>query len=228
MGLRRFAICTSMGMNRTSELSGALLSGPTDGNPLYVCQYRAAENHIGRMKGIYSGAYAFSFRLNVHQISNLGKVDKQIIIDINLDNGIKRVLNAYNIAFEVIESHSLAAWIHDPVLTNAGIIVVIEFADVIICWIAGGNNLNDEIRGAVAAFSIQFILVADNHNIRLNNCKGLVGQFYVKWGTEYLASSLFTFDVVIDDIGQFHRVARNITVSTSDPTAWIRPGFSRS
>ena len=56
LSMDEFAIYTSMGMNRTSELSGALLSGPTDGNPLYVCQYRAAENHIGRMKGICRGS----------------------------------------------------------------------------------------------------------------------------------------------------------------------------
>lgn len=38
-------------------------------------------------------AHAFHFWLNIQQISNLREVDKQIIIDINLDCGLKGILD---------------------------------------------------------------------------------------------------------------------------------------
>ena len=70
--------------------------------------------------------------LNIQQISNLGEVYQQIVIDIDLDNGIKRILNAYDIALKVIDSHNLSAGIHDPILTDSGIFVVVCLSNIII------------------------------------------------------------------------------------------------
>lgn len=56
----------------------------------------------------------------------------QIIIDIDLDNGIKRILNAYDIVLKIIDSHSLSAGIYDPILTDSGIFVVVCLSNIII------------------------------------------------------------------------------------------------
>lgn len=56
-----------------------------------------------------AGSFIFRqlFCLNVQQISNLGEVDDLVIIDIDLYDGIKRILETYNIVFKVIDSHIL-------------------------------------------------------------------------------------------------------------------------
>ena len=45
-------------------------------------------------------------RLNIQYICNFRKVDQQVFIDIDLDNGVKRILNAYNIILKVIYGNS--------------------------------------------------------------------------------------------------------------------------
>ncbi len=90
------------------------------------------DNYIGNVKGICSGAHAFRFWLNVQQISDLGEVDIQIIIDVDLDNGIKRILNAYDIALKVVHSNGLSPWIYNPIFTHSIILVIIKLADIVI------------------------------------------------------------------------------------------------
>ncbi len=55
----------------------------------FSVEKQQADNFIGNIKGICRAAHAFYFWLNVQQISNPGEIDKQIIVDINLDCGIK-------------------------------------------------------------------------------------------------------------------------------------------
>ena len=128
-------------------------------------------------------AHAFSFLLNVQQIGNFREVDKQIIINIDLDCGIKGILDVQHILLEVVDSYCFAARIYNPILTHSIIFVVVEFADIIICWITGGNNFNDKIWCTVAPFSVQLVFITYNHEVRLDNGKWSIIQFYIKWYT---------------------------------------------
>ena len=47
------------------------------------------------------GTHAFPFLLNIQQISNFREVDKQIIIDIDLDCGVKGILDVQHISLKV-------------------------------------------------------------------------------------------------------------------------------
>lgn len=69
---------------------------------------------------------------DIQQFRNIREVDVQIIIDIDLDCGVKWILDAHDITFKVIYSNGLSPWIHDPILTYSGIFVVVELADIII------------------------------------------------------------------------------------------------
>ena len=102
--------------------------------------------------------FLFAFSLDIQQFGNLGEVDVQILKDINLDNGIKRILDTHDITLEVIYCDGLSLRIHDPILSNSMILVVVELADVIVGWITRGNNLNGEIRSTITAFSVQLAL----------------------------------------------------------------------
>ena len=71
-------------------------------------------------------------RLNIHHISNLRKIDEQIIINIDFDHGVKRILNAYDITFKVIYSYDPSSRINNPVFTHPIILVVVELSDIIV------------------------------------------------------------------------------------------------
>lgn len=153
---------------------------------------------------MHRGAHAFPWSLSVKQAGNIIKADKQIVKDIDLDNGVKGILDAHKIALKIIYGNSFSVWVCDPIFAYPEIFVIIKLADVIIGRVAGGDDLNDEVRRAVAALSIQLILVTDNHNIGLDNCKGLFGQHHIKRGAEYLAGAFPAFDIAVNDVGQFH------------------------
>ena len=51
----------------------------------------------------------------------------------------------------------------------------------------GGYYFNNKVRGAVASFSIQLILVTDNHKVRLYDGKRLLTEFHIKWSMKYSA-----------------------------------------
>ena len=95
-------------------------------------------------------AHAFSFLLNVQQIGNFREVDKQIIINIDLDCGIKGILDVQHILLEVVDSYCFAARIYNPIFTDSIIFVVVEFANIIICWVTGRYNFNNKIWCTVA------------------------------------------------------------------------------
>ena len=138
--------------------------------------------------GICSAAYVFSW-LDIQHIGNLRKIDKQIIKNIDFDNGIERIWNAYDIIFKVVDRNGFSLWINNPVFSYAVIFVVVEFTNIIICRIARRDNFNDEIRRTVAPFSIQLVFIANYHKIRLNDCKRLIRQLYIERSAEYSARS---------------------------------------
>ena len=108
-------------------------------------------------------------------------------LDIDLDNGIKGVLDIKHILLKVVYGNGLSSRVYNPVFANSCIFVVVELADIIVCRIAGRNNFNDEIRRTIAPLSIQLILITDNHYVRLNDCKRLIRQLYI------IGMSLFYF-----------------------------------
>ena len=73
---------------------------------------------------IYICTYAFSLWLNIQQVSNIWKVDKQIIKNVDFDNRVKRILNAYDIVLKVVHSNNFSSGVNDPI-----------FADFVIHWI---------------------------------------------------------------------------------------------
>lgn len=79
----------------------------------------AAGNYIGRLKGICSGAHAFSFRSDIQQFGDIREVDKQIVVDIDLNCGIKRVLDIELAFLKIIDSYGLTPWVNNPILTHA-------------------------------------------------------------------------------------------------------------
>ena len=96
------------------------------------------------------GAHAFCFLLNIQHISNIREVDVQIIININLDYGIKGILDGKHISLKVVDCHRFAARIYNPIFTDSIIFVVVEFANIIICWVTGRYNFNNKIWCTVA------------------------------------------------------------------------------
>ena len=58
--------------------------------------------------------------------------NKQIIIDVYLDNGIERVLNTHDITLKVIYGDGFSLRIHNPIFTHAIILVVVELANIIV------------------------------------------------------------------------------------------------
>lgn len=114
------------------------------------------------------------FWLNTQQIYNFGEIDQQVIENVNLDCGIERILDVEHISFKVIDCYYFAAGIHNPILTHPIIFVVVRFADIIIGRIARGDNFNDEIRRTIAPFLVQFALIANYHNVRLDDCQWVI------------------------------------------------------
>lgn len=133
--------------------------------------------------------------LHIQPIRNLREVDIQIIIDIHLNGGFKSVWNAENVSLKEVYSYAFSSWVHNPVLAHAMVLVVIQFPDVIVCWVARRYDLNDEIRCTVAAISVQFVLITDDHNIRLHDGERSVGQFYIKRSREHRTAAAFFLDV---------------------------------
>ena len=96
-------------------------------------------------------------------------------------------MDAYDITFKIIYRDGLPLWIHNPVFTYSVILVVVELADVIIGWIVRGSNFNDEIGCSVEPLIIQFILIADNHYVGLNDNQRIIRQFHIEWSIENAA-----------------------------------------
>lgn len=133
--------------------------------------------------------------LHIQIIRNLREVDIQIIIDVHLNGGFERIRIAENVSLKEIYSYAFSSWIHNPVFAHAVVLVVIQFSDVIICWIAWGYDLNDEIRCTIAAVSVQFVPITDDHNIRLHDGERMIGQFDIKRSWEYRTAAAFFLDV---------------------------------
>ena len=76
--------------------------------------------------------------------------------------------------FKIIDKDSFCSRIDDPVFPDAVFLIIVKFFDVIIGSIAGRDDFDNEIRGTIAAFSIQFIFVTDDHQIRLYNDEGII------------------------------------------------------
>ena len=146
----------------------------------------------------------FAFILDIQQLGNLGEVDVQILVDINLDNGIKWILDTHEITIEVIYCYGLSLRIHYPILTHSIILVVEELADIIVGWIARGNNLDNEIGCSIAPLIIQFILITDNHYVRLNDYQRSIGQLDIEWCIEYAARSFLAENVVVYNCRKLH------------------------
>lgn len=149
--------------------------------------------------------FIFVLFLDIQQFGNLGEVDEQIIIDVYLDNGIKRILDTHDITLEVIYCDGLSLRIRNPILTYSIILVVVELADIIVGWIARGNNLDDEIGCSVAPLIIQLILITDNHYVRLNDNQRSIGQLHIEWSIENTAISFLAENVVVYNCGKLHR-----------------------
>lgn len=90
------------------------------------------------------------FWLNIQQTGNIREIDVQIIIDINLNCRIKGILNIEHISLKIVNRHSLTARIYNPIFTDSIIFVVVEFANIIICWVTGRYNFNNKIWCTVA------------------------------------------------------------------------------
>ena len=56
----------------------------------------------------------------------------------HLNGRIKRILDIEHIFFKIIDRYDFAAGVYDPVLADAGVFVVVQLADIIVCRIAGG------------------------------------------------------------------------------------------
>lgn len=110
----------------------------------------------------------------IQLLGDIRKIDKQVIINVDLYCRIKRVLKIEQIALEVINGHSFALGIDNPVFTHIGVFVVVQFADVIIGRIARGDNFNNKVGGAITPFPIQLVFIAHNHKIRLDYGKRIV------------------------------------------------------
>lgn len=144
------------------------------------------------------------FRLSTQQISNLGKVDKQIIIDIDLNCGIKRLLDIEHVFLKIVDGYCFTARIYNPVFAHSVRFIVVCLSDIIICRIVGGDNLNNKVGSAITTLSVQFVFIAYNHEIRLNNGEGSVIQLYIKWSMEHPAWSIFTFEISVKYRRKFH------------------------
>lgn len=46
-------------------------------------------------------------------------MDEKIVVDIDLDRGIKRILDIQHLSLKKIDSHHLAAGVYDPILTDS-------------------------------------------------------------------------------------------------------------
>lgn len=136
-------------------------------------------------------------------IQHIKEIDIEIIKNIGFDGGVKGILHVKSAAFKVVYRDYFPAGVYNPIFTHASIFVIIEFADVVVRWIAGGNNLNDKIRRAIAPFPIQLAPVTDNQKVRLDNRKRAVIEFYVKRGMEYLAGAFLAINVVVEERRQF-------------------------
>lgn len=129
-------------------------------------------------------------------ISIIRKINKQITINVNFDNGLKRILDAYDITLKVVHRNDFSPWIYNPIFTHPIILIIVEFADIILRRIPRRNDFDDKIRCTITAFSIQFVLVTNYHNIRLYDCKRVIIQFYIKWGIKYPARAFLAFDIL--------------------------------
>lgn len=145
-----------------------------------------------------------SLSLNIQQPRKITEIDYQVVKNTDSDCRIERVLDIEQILLKTIDCHHPAAGIHNPIFTDAGLLVVVELADVIICRVARGDDLNDEIGGTVAPFSVQLAFVAYYHNIRLNDEQRPVRQQYIKRGAEDAACPFSAEDIVVYNSRKLH------------------------
>lgn len=105
----------------------------------------------------------------MENLTNGFKIDKKVVINIYLNRSVEGILYGNAVTFKVIDRYQKSVWIDNPVFTYTVVLVIVQFFDVIIGCISWGYNFDNKVRRTIAAFSIQFIFIADNHQVRLYN-----------------------------------------------------------
>src|ERR1035437_1696314 len=99
--------------------------------------------------------------------------------------------------FEHVDRDNPINRVHKPIFTHANALVQGPLDDLIMAGGSGGQHLNDPVRRTAATAIIEFGLVADHADIRLNDgvdvAIGLIGvwQAHIKWSDVGLAGRTF-------------------------------------
>lgn len=84
------------------------------------------------------------------------------------------------VSLKIVYGHAPPFRVYNPVFMYAVFIIAVKFADISVCGIGGGYDFHNEIRGSHAEGSGQFVPVTHDHDVRVDNGKGLFGQDDVK------------------------------------------------
>ena len=133
-------VCRTVSVSRGKERSAIKYRRYAD------CLWKSDDKReffSGKRKDICRAYMSFLFVLKIQPVSDISKADQQVFKDIDFYCGIEWILDIEHISFKIVYRYSFAARICNPIFTDSGIFVIVQFADIIVCRVAGGNNFND-------------------------------------------------------------------------------------
>lgn len=88
---------------------------------------------------------------------NRGKVNLQVVIDMNPDRVVEGILGGERVSLEKVNRCGLFVGIDDPIFTHAVALIIVCFVYVIMGGSFGRGNFNNKIRCTIAALAVQFV-----------------------------------------------------------------------